>query len=94
MKTEQEIDLEFLLNRCMKAGSCSFTDERETGISSNSIVAIAYGYYDLDKQELPGDWSDLNACENMWKKLPQHRKNEKALKAMENARNYKQRRQE
>ena len=40
--------------------------------------------------ELPRDECDLKACENMWMKLPQHKKKGKnVIGAMENARNYK-----
>ena len=79
------LDKEFLLNRCMKAGSCSFTGDRDTGISSNSIVAIAYGLKNLSEQELPNDNADLQACRNMWKKLPRHRETKDAKKAMNRA---------
>lgn len=79
-------DVGFLLDRSLKAGSCSFTSERDTGLSSNSIVAIAYGTHGLKDQVLPGDGSDLAACEKMWLRLPDHRKTENAIKAMERAR--------
>ena len=80
-------DIKFLAERQLKAGSVSFSGERETGISSNSIVAIAYGLEPLEKQRLPSDVSDMQSCENMWKKLPEHRKTGDGLKAMEAARN-------
>lgn len=78
-------DIDFLAHRQQKAGSVSFTEERETGISSNSIVAIAYGIVKPENQSLPCDWSDLNACRNMWKKLPDHRKTGVVLNAMQRA---------
>lgn len=81
-------DVEFLAKRQNKAGSFSFNDDgRDTGVSSNSIVSIAYGLLELSKQYFPGDHSDLQACERMWSKLPEHRKQGDALKAMEAARN-------
>ena len=80
-------DIRFLAERQLKAGSVSFTGERETGISSNSIVAIIYGLEPLEKQRFPSDVSDMESCENMWKKLPEHRKTGDGLKAMEAARN-------
>jgi len=80
-------DIKFLAERQLKAGSVSFMGERETGISSNSIVAIAYGLESLEKQKFPSDVSDMQSCENMWKKLPEHRKIGDGLKAMEAARN-------
>ena len=78
---ELEQDVNFLVKRSLKSSSISFGEYgRDTGLSSNSIVAIAYG---LDvKQELPGDVSDLAACERMWKKLPEHRKTEIVIKSM------------
>ena len=89
---QKTADIDFLVSRTMKAGTCNFTDERDTGSSSNSIVAIAYGMQKLKDQILPGDMSDLNACRNMWKKLPEHRKTAEAIKAMENAENFRENR--
>jgi len=85
---QKTADIEFLVNRTMKAGTCNFTGERDTGMSSNSIVAIAYGMRKLKDQILPSDMSDLRACRNMWNKLPEHRKTDDAKKAMENAENF------
>jgi hypothetical protein len=84
-RDELREDIEYLARRQQKAGSVSFTAERETGVSSNSIVSIAYGIVKLEDQSFPSDWSDLNACRNMWKKLPEHRKTGDALIAMERA---------
>jgi hypothetical protein len=78
-------DIEFLLNRAMKAGSFSTSNERDTGLSSNSIVAIAYGLKGLHEQILPIDQSDLRACERMWLKLPPHRMTPDAKEAMNRA---------
>jgi len=66
---EKDLDIKFLLDRARKAGSCFFTDDRDTGTSSNSIVDIAYGIIKLEKQKYPGDMSDLKSCERMWDKL-------------------------
>jgi hypothetical protein len=55
-------------------------------MSSNSIVAIAYGITPLENQTLPSDWSDLNACEKMWLKLPAHRRTPDATTALDRAR--------
>jgi len=80
MTNEQlQQDIKFLAERQLKAG--------ETGISSNSIVAIAYGLEPLEKQRFPSDVSDMQTCKNMWEKLPKHRKTGDGLKAMEAARN-------
>ncbi len=79
-------DIDFLVNRSINAGNINFGNQyRDTGFSPNSIVAIAYG---LDvTQKLPGDVSDLAACERMWKKLPEHRKTGNCAIAMDKARN-------
>ena len=84
-KKQMEQDINFLLGRSMKAGSCSFTDDRDTGCSSNSIVGIAYGLIKLEDQVLPMDMADVMSCEKMWKKLPMHRKTVKARVAAGNA---------
>lgn len=78
-------DCDFLLSRSVKAGQCSFHSDRDTGTSSNSIVAIAYGQIGIEEQELPCDDSDLAACKKMWEKLPEHRKTPVAIKAMNRA---------
>lgn len=83
--TPEEIDIRFLVRRCEKAGSCSFSEVRDTGLSSNSIVSIAYGCLALRDQCLPADMDDLNACRRMWEKLPHHRKTPDALEAMRRA---------
>jgi len=78
-------DVLFLSNRVEQAGRCVFSGYRETGQSSNSIVSIAYNLLNLQSQVLPSDESDLQACKNMWKKLPEFRKTTKVRKAMERA---------
>ena len=87
MSTEKEMlqDIKFLAKRSMFAGSCSFMPEREVGVSSNSIVAIAYGISKLRAQRLPLDQWDLAACRVMWRKLPKHRKTKDAIEAMRRA---------
>jgi len=47
-----EEDIEFLVARADHAGACHFTTDRDTGLSSNSIVNIAYGMQGA-KQKLP-----------------------------------------
>lgn len=79
-------DIDFLAKRQQKASSISFYGERDTGVSSNSIVSIAYGVAKLEDQSFPSDLPDMIACENMWKKLPAHRKTGDGLTAMERAR--------
>ena len=77
-------DVEFLLPRCGVANKVNFQEEnRDTGSSSNSIVAIAY---DMKiKQKLPYDQYDLDACHRMWEKLPAHRKTQSAIDALTKA---------
>jgi len=88
-KSETDLDIKFLAERADEAGKLPrFSGYRETGVSSNSIVSIAYGILPLADQILPSDDSDLTACENMWKKLPEHRKTPEVLSAMERARSY------
>jgi hypothetical protein len=83
-KEQLEEDIIFLAKRQTKTSKITFGDrERDTGSSSNSIVSIAYGIIPLSEQEFPGDLSDMAACENMWNKLPYHRKTGDALKAIE-----------
>jgi len=78
-------DKKFLLARCAKAGSCSFCKERDTGVSSNSIVAIAYGKIKLNEQDMPSDEADLAACIKAFGKLPRHRKTKNAIEALSRA---------
>ena len=88
MTTEQILkDVEFLADRATRTGRVEFgAVGRDTGMSSNSIVAIAYGLSSLSDQILPGDASDMASYERMWRKLPEHRKAGDALAAMEVAR--------
>jgi len=75
-------DLEFLVGRIKYA----WRTERsgvvgEWGLSSNSLVAIAYGCMDVEDQKLPVDKWDLAACEKMWELLPSHRKTQVVVDA-------------
>ena len=85
MTPEEQADFIFLLGRAMQAGKCSFRADRETGISSNSIVGIAYGLIDPEDQELPSDKGDQLSCCLMWRKLPRHRKTKTVRAAMARA---------
>jgi hypothetical protein len=78
-------DIEFLVKRAGNASRISFTEERDTGMSSNSIVSIAYGYEQLENQIFPSDMGDLKSCRNMWKNLPEHRKTDIAIEALKRA---------
>ena len=89
-KKQLQEDILFLARRQSDASSFSFGyTERDTGLSSNSIVSIAYGLTVIENQYMPADESDIKSCENMWKKLPAHRKQGEALMAFIAASNYK-----
>ena len=77
-------DVAFLAGRSMNAGRVRFASDRDTGMSSNYIVALAYGVE--AERRLPSDAADLAACERMWEKLPEHRKTEVVVMAMDDAR--------
>ena len=82
-KAQMQADIDFLARRAASAGSFGTReDDRDTGASSNSIVAIAYGIKPLKDQFMPGDVHDLAACQRMWARLPDHRKRGDALTAM------------
>lgn len=84
---EFKLDIQFLLMRSMKSGSFStYEGERDVGQSSNSIVAIAYGVLELKNQRLPSDHHDLDSCNRMFEKLPDHRKNMQVIQAITAAR--------
>ena len=87
-KKELEKDVIFLAKRSERSGMVLIDNKRDYGMSSNSIVSIAYGIRKLKDQNLPFDKSDMGSCENMWNKLPEHRKKGDAVKAIEAARNY------
>ena len=54
-KEQLQEDIYFLSKRQMDKG---FQEKRDTGMSSNSIVAIAYGLLPLKNQYFPMDASD------------------------------------
>ncbi|MDD5303086.1 MAG: hypothetical protein PHS14_08240 [Elusimicrobia bacterium] len=83
-QSEYEADIAFLLARARQAGGIYFSEERDVGLSSNSLVAIAYG--SAESQTLPRDQSDLDACEHAFAKLPEHRKTIEARAALARAR--------
>ena len=73
MTLEQMIrDIDFLARRAQRAG-CFETGHghRDWGVSSNSLVSLAYGVGDL---EMPSDWFDYAACERAARNLPPHRR--------------------
>lgn len=82
---EMQADIAFLLLRAGSAGSCSFTSDRWTGMSSNAIVSLAYG----GKQDcMPYDRSDYAACVRTVQRLPRHRRTEAVLGGLWKAREF------
>lgn len=78
-KEEMQADIDFLVRRQMKCGSISFGSGRDTGISSNSLVAMAYG---VGSQAMPSDWGDYSACVRAVRRLPRHRRTPAILTAL------------
>lgn len=80
--TEHERDITFLLDRAGCAGTCDFGGDRWTGLSSNAIVAVAYG----GKQTaLPWDRGDYAACVRTVRRLPRHRRTPLVWQALKRA---------
>lgn len=78
-----EADVAFLLLRAGAAGSVSFTRDRWTGMSSNAIVAVAFGG---ELRTLPSDVSDYLACVRTVRRLPKHRKTPAVWEALRKGR--------
>lgn len=83
-ETELQADIDFLLSRSMQAGQLLMTDERDTGLSSNSLVRLAYRPGSI--VEMPLDEDDLGACERAYAALPAHRKTIEVLEALDSQR--------
>ena len=77
-KEQMQQDIDFLLIRSMQAGCMNFTKDRNTGLSSNSLVRLAYSPHSVP--EMPFDASDLKACKLTFKSLPEHRKTDDVKK--------------
>lgn len=82
---QAKADIAFLLLRADSAGSCNFTNARWTGMSSNSLVAVAYGG---KQRDFPSDRSDYAACVRTFVRLPLHRRTPEVRKALETAREH------
>jgi hypothetical protein len=81
--TPEQADIAFLLLRASCAGSCSFSNDRWTGSSSNALVSLAYG----GKQEaMPWDRSDYAACVRTVRRLPKHRQTPEVMAGLRKAR--------
>jgi hypothetical protein len=80
---QMQADIAFLLHRSSEAGSCSFDNDRFTGMSSNALVRFAYG----GKHNcMPSDRSDYAACVRTVRMLPQHRRTPAVMAALWEAR--------
>lgn len=74
-------DVNFLARRAQRAGSFSMlADQRDWGISSNSLVSLAYGVGPL---QMPSDWADYAACERAFAAMPYHRRTPAIVEALE-----------
>jgi len=76
---------DFLLQRAGAAGSCNFTNERWTGVSSNGLVTIAFGG---QSDDLPLDGSDLAACYRTVMRLPAHLKTDAVMEQLRRGEEY------
>lgn len=85
-REEAEADVGYLLPRARQAGSCSFVPDRADGISSNALVAQAYGSLGPNIGEFPADDYDLAACERAFRGLPEHRRTKDVLSTLEHYR--------
>lgn len=78
-KEQLEIDVQFLARRAAQAGHFECNEHRDWGMSSNSLVGMAYG---IGKQYLPSDWSDYAACARAVRSLPRHRRTPNIIAAL------------
>ena len=76
---QMQADIEFLAKRAGRAGKFSVQEGRDWGISSNSLVSLAYGVGSL---EMPGDWWDYAACERALSNMPVHRQTDVVREAL------------
>jgi hypothetical protein len=66
------IERDYLLQRASKAGTVSFSAGRDTGISSNALVAFAITGVEPGEDQYPRDPADLAACYNAQRGAPAH----------------------
>jgi len=77
--TQLEQDVAYLAKRAVRAGSFKYSKYRDWGLSSNSIVGIAYG---VGMQVMPWDRSDYAACVRAVRGLPRHRRTAPVMAAL------------
>lgn len=73
---------DFLLARSSHAGKCMFGGKRWTGVSSNALVAIAFGQ-EAESDSQPFDSADLAACYRTLIRLPDHLISEAVIAKLE-----------
>lgn len=69
-----QADIDYLVARAESGNCCKDLGERDTGVSSNAIVRLAYGGDAPDQMERPYDLSDLAACALAVERMPEHRR--------------------
>lgn len=67
-----ETERDWLRERVKKAGSCTFSEERDVGVSSNAMVEYALGGPEPSSNQYPSDRWDLAACERCRDGAPEH----------------------
>jgi hypothetical protein len=81
-RAQLQADIDFLVMRANAAGCCDFTNDRWTGLSSNSLVNFAFG----GKHDcMPSDRSDYAACVRTFRRLPAHRRTRAVVAALARA---------
>ncbi len=83
-----ETDIRFLARRAERAGWLEPRTWRDTGVSANSLVSLAYGMIDSRDQDMPGDWYDYAACVRTVRRMPRHRRSRAVTKALGEARRH------
>lgn len=76
---QMQADIDFLSRRAQRAGSFSTDEARDWGISSNSLVSLAY---EVGSLAMPSDWYDYAACQRAYAALPEHRRTPKVTEAL------------
>ena len=79
-REQLEADVAFWVKRGDRCGSFGGSENRRAwGISSNSLVAYAYGTVALRP---PSDWWDYAACVRAVRSLPRHRRSAALLEIL------------
>ena len=81
-KTQMQQDIDFLVNRAMRAGHFTMDKKRCTGVSSNELVLLAYTGRHRGAGCMPHDRNDAAACVRTWRMLPEHRQTDQVRDKM------------